>query len=164
MTVGASSAQVRESDTGKPGLIFDADTVTLLGKFTDEFSAHRGKKVWMDVLAHHFLLERARDYDTEVGAIEGSEYFYLRCTFQSACGRYAFWRLVNHQALEAEEKLHVSNMVNKKSARFLLGSIWNVGHDSPWVLPGEQPGILRKRVGTGVLKSLIESMRKALHG
>lgn len=155
-------AQLRESDHGKPGLIFDADTVTLIGKFTDEFSAHRGRKQWGEVLAHYFLLERSRDYDVEVGAIEGTDYFFLRCTFSSACGRYAFWRLVNHQALEAEEKLHAPNMVNRKAARFLLGSIWNFGHDSPWVLPGEQPKILRKRQGSKVFKSLLETIQKAL--
>lgn len=154
-------AEAKENIHGKPGLIFDADTVTLIGKFTDEFSAHRGKKQWMEVLAHYFLLERKRDYETEVGQIEGTEFFFLRCTFESACGRYAFWRLVNHQAQEAEQKLYSANMVNKKVARFLLGSVWNVGQDSPWVLPSENQRILGRR-GTGIFRSLVETIQKAL--
>jgi hypothetical protein len=158
-----ASPQIKDSDLAKPGLIFDADTVTLLGKFTDEFSAYRGRKQWMEVFAHYFLLERTRDYDTEVGAIEGTDYFFLRCTFSSACGRYAFWRLVNHQALEAEEKLHAHNMVNKKSARFLLGSIWSAGHDSPWILPGEQPRHTPRRGGTQIFKNLLATIQKALN-
>lgn len=159
-----ASAEAREVEQGKPGLIFDADSVTLLGKFTDEFSAHRAKKQWMGVFAHHFLLERSRDYDMEVGNVEGTGYYYLRSTFESACGRYAFWRLVNHQAMEAEQKLQSPNMVNKKVARFLLGSVWNVGNGGPWVMHGEGPTLLSRR-GTGsILRSMIDTIHRALHG
>jgi len=153
-------AQPQESEIGKPGLIFDADSVTLLGKFTDEFSAHRAKKQWMETFAHHFLLEKSRDYQTEVGNIEATDYFFLRCTFESACGRYAFWRLVNHQASEAEKKLIAPNLVNKKVGRFLLGSVWNVSSGTPWIISG--PGKLENRSNTGILKSVLESIQRVL--
>lgn len=153
-------AQSPDTDIAKPGLIFDADSVTLLGKFTNEFSAHRAKREWMGTFAHHFLLERSRDYQTEIGKIESTEFYYLRCTFESACGRYAFWRLVNHQASEVEKKLISPNLVNKKVGRFLLGSVWNVSSGTPWIL--SSPGRADKRSNTGILKSVIESIQRAL--
>ncbi len=89
----------------KPGLIYDADGVTLLGKYTDELSAHRAKRGWAEVLGSYFLLEDERDYDMWVTSNLDDNYFVLSCCFVSACGRYAFWRLINHQAPEAEERL-----------------------------------------------------------
>ncbi|HQH27859.1 MAG TPA: hypothetical protein PLP17_10730 [Oligoflexia bacterium] len=89
----------------KPGLVFDADGITLLGKYTDELAAHRAKKRWVDVLGSYFLLERDRDYDLWVNGSLDDRCFVLSCSFVSACGRYAFWRLVNRQAPEAEDKL-----------------------------------------------------------
>ena len=123
-----------EKISSKPGLVFDADTITLAGKFTDEISAYRAKKRWIETFNNHFLLEGARDYEMSVKPL--GELFVLSCIFHSACGRYAFWRLVNHQAPDAEAKLYSSNMVSRRSARYLLGSIWNSNQSSPWILTG----------------------------
>jgi len=157
--MAGNALQTEETEPGKPGLIFDADSVTLIGKFTDEFSAHRAKKQWMEALAHHFLLEKNRDYQTEIGIIEATPHYYLRCTFESACGRYAFWRLVNHQAAEAEKKLLAPNLVNRKVGRFLLGSVWNVSSGTPWVVGGA--GEKRQN---GIFRSVIQSIQRVLHG
>lgn len=104
-----SSVQSREISPEinkfKPGLIYDADGIALLGKYTDELSAHRAKKHWVDVLNSYFLLEKDRDYELWVTTSLQESYFVLNCSFISACGRYTFWRLINHQAPEAERKL-----------------------------------------------------------
>ncbi|MCB0360906.1 MAG: hypothetical protein KDD44_14760, partial [Bdellovibrionales bacterium] len=45
------------------------------------------------------------------------------CFFISACGRYAFWRLINDQAPEAEDKLRATNPVapEREPRRFFGG-------------------------------------------
>lgn len=91
------------------GLIYDADSVTLIGKFSDELSAHRAKKRWTEVLRSHFLLDSERDFELVVSSSHESSLYAVVCTFVSACGRYAFWRLINRQAPEAEQKLRGHN-------------------------------------------------------
>lgn len=89
----------------KSGLVFDAEGVTLIARCTDELTAYRAKKTWKEVFAGYFLLEPGRDYEMSVLASAENNYFVLNCFFISACGRYAFWRLINDQAPEAELKL-----------------------------------------------------------
>ena len=89
----------------KEGLIYDAESVILAGKHTDELSAHRAKRQWKEVLSSYFLLESERDYELWVESAPEDDYFVVHCCFVSACGRYAFWRLVNQQAPEAEARL-----------------------------------------------------------
>ena len=100
----------------KPGLIYDADGVSLLGKYNDELSAHRAKRQWIEVLNSYFLLERDRDYEMFVESSLDDDYFVLNCCFCSACGRYAFWRLINHQAPEAEERLGCASQPTRVAA------------------------------------------------
>lgn len=92
----------------KEGLIYDAESVVLAGKHSDELSAHRAKRQWVGVFSSYFLLENERDYELWVTSDLAEEYFVVHCCFVSACGRYAFWRLVNQQAPEAEAKLGAS--------------------------------------------------------
>jgi hypothetical protein len=94
----------------KPGLIFDADGVCLFGKYHDELSAWRGKNKWIEVLHDYFLLEPERDYEMKVISDLETGTFCLSCNFESACGRYTFWRLINHQAPEAERNLGVPSV------------------------------------------------------
>ena len=103
----------------KPGLIFDADGVCLFGKHQDEMSAWRSKRRWVEVLHDYFLLELERDYDIEVISDLDTMTFAVSCTFSSACGRYAFWRLINHQAPEAEKKL--GGLSNQPTASQIIG-------------------------------------------
>lgn len=89
----------------KEGLIYDADSVILAGKYSDELSAHRARKQWHGVLNSFFLLDEERDYELWIKSEPSQRYFVVHCCFTSACGRYAFWRLVNQQAPEAEARL-----------------------------------------------------------
>lgn len=89
----------------KEGLIYDADAILLAGKYTDELSAHRARREWRDILGSYFLLDESRDYEFWIQSDVQQDYFVVHCSFVSACGRYAFWRLVNQQAPEAEARL-----------------------------------------------------------
>ena len=105
----------------KPGLVYDAEAVSLLGKYTDELSAHRGKRQWMETLGNYFLLERDRDYELFVDSSLSDKSFVVCCEFNSACGRYAFWRLINQQAPEAEQQLGctITRSVSRSAKRSL---------------------------------------------
>lgn len=120
--------------THKNGLIYDAEGVTLIGTYGDELSAYRARRRWMEVFSNYFLLERERDYDLSVTASDEENTFALHATFISACGRYAFWRLINRQALEAEQKL-CNEHSEIRGTRSLLSSIMS-GEDS-WVIEDE---------------------------
>lgn len=97
------------------GLIYDADTVTLIGKYKDELACHRAKKYWIELFSNYFLLEPQRDYDIIIESDLEEDLFIINCIFTSACGRYAFWRLVNQQAPEAEQKLGETVILNDSS-------------------------------------------------
>lgn len=104
----------------KSGLIFDAEGVTLIARCNDELSAYRAKKNWVLVLKSYFLLELERDYELSVLASPEHGYFTVSCFFISACGRYAFWRLINDQAPEAELKLGALQTSNSSPCRATL--------------------------------------------
>ena len=99
------------------GLIYDADSVTLIGKYSDELSTHRAKKNWVELFSSYFLLEPERDYTIRVDTSISKNHYVLSCIFTSACGRYAFWRLVNQQAPDAEKQLGRTIVMNGKMQR-----------------------------------------------
>lgn len=117
-------------------LVYNTDSLSLVGKLGDELSAYRTKRQWLEVLANYFLLEPNRDFALKISASENSDEFTLECSFSSACGRYAFWRLINQQAPEAEER---------------LGCGWDnltapIDPEGPWVLSdGVAQQLRRKR-------------------
>ena len=140
-----------EHNRNEQGLIFDAEGVTLVGQFNDEFSAYRARREWQKVLKTYFLLESERDYDMSLVTDKEAEYNVLSCYFTSACGRYAFWRLINDQAPEAEQKLFETNPIHNKSQGGIVNSIWpnrTKAPKSPWVLDTseeeEKPGVIVK--------------------
>jgi hypothetical protein len=97
------------------GVAFDPDLLVLEGSYTDELSAYRARKVWTQVLETNFLLEW--DYDFMLNVSKGMDpsSYLLRCSFVSACGRYAFWRLTHGQASDAQyviETAHIPNSTN----------------------------------------------------
>ena len=156
---------VETNEEQKPALIFDADSISLAGTFTDELAAYRARRTWDEVLAKHFLLEKTKDYEMKVARDESDPFSYqLKCCFHSACGRYAFWRLVNHQAPDVEGKLLSTNMVSKKSARFLLGSLWNNNPSNAWIYNADaqiESATDEVRSTTSVLKSLLKYFNKS---
>lgn len=117
--------QIDLSQRVTDGLLFDAEGITLISRFSDELSAYRARRQWVDILGSYFLLEKGRDFEMSVLANPESEYFVLNCFFTSACGRYAFWRLINEQAPEAESKLSAHSGSLKRPGYFstLFGSL-----------------------------------------
>ena len=141
----------------KPGLIYDAEGVTLFGKYSDELSAHRAKREWQEVLGSHFLLENERDY--ELGAFCSLEenQFLLSCNFVSACGRYAFWRLVNRQAPEAEQRLNGQKERIQKSAKGFMGSPWNAdSKETTFVVNALEEQIQRNEENKSLVNRLLQ--------
>ena len=136
----------------KPGLIYDADTVTLVGKYTDELSAHRARRQWVDLLNSYFLLERDRDYEMFVTSSLEESYFVLNCCFISACGRYAFWRLINHQAPEAEERL--GGTVKSTSGKSTVGTVEE--KRSSWVFSSLSDQIGEAEDQAGLINRIIK--------
>lgn len=86
---------------------FDLDQAILRGRYQDELSAHRAKRGWGQILKDTFLLEPAEDYTFNVKKDEQS--YVLACEFTSACGRYAFWRLMNHQAPDIQYMIEIAH-------------------------------------------------------
>lgn len=94
---------------------FDSETAALEGAYPDELSAHRARKVWVDILESNFLLEKNHDFQLKVDGSASDGAFALRCDFLTACGRYAFWRLTNDQAPEAQYGIETAHIPNAES-------------------------------------------------
>ena len=92
------------------GVCFDPDNVVLQGSYTDEISAYRAKRLWSQTLSMHFLLDPEQDFNFQIlGNPEDGQYT-LTCRFVTACGRYAFWRITNHQAPEAQYVIETAHI------------------------------------------------------
>lgn len=89
---------------------FDSETAALDGFYTDELSAFRARKVWIETLESNFLLEHKGDFRLKVISYREELRWVLRCEFLTACGRYAFWRLTNHQAPEAQYLIETAHI------------------------------------------------------
>jgi hypothetical protein len=94
------------------GVSFDPDHITLEGVYTDQLSAYRAKKVWLETLETNFLLEPGHDFNLSIASRVDEHRFALRCEFLTACARYAFWRLTNHQAPEAQYVIETAHIPN----------------------------------------------------
>ena len=92
----------------KESLIYDAEQAKLLARYGNQMAAYRARKEWSVILDAFFLLEAERDFSLELRENAASREYMLECNFVSACGRYAFWRLINQQAPEAEKKLRAA--------------------------------------------------------
>ena len=91
------------------GVCFDPDTYTIHGNYSDEVSAHRAKKCWLDILNQQFDIEKDSDL---VVFIEPSNCgsFLLNCRFSSASAKYAFWKCTNNQAPEVQYVLETAHI------------------------------------------------------
>ena len=92
------------------GVCFDPDTITLQGCYADELSAYRAKKLWIEAFENNFLLEYPTDFSITVTNDFERHLFFLTCSFVSACARYAFWRLTNHQAPEVQYVIETAHI------------------------------------------------------
>lgn len=87
-------------------LIFDEEMLTLKASYISEIAAHRALKNWVKILGKAFVLER--DYDYMLKRQNGE----LTCSFLTASGRYAKWRLCNNNAPEHHYLLSVAHLSN----------------------------------------------------
>jgi hypothetical protein len=94
------------------GLWYDPERLLIEGVYRDELTAYRVRKRWISAFREHFLLDDGLDLSFKVRKVGSSGFCKLNCYFISACGRYAFWRLTHHQALEVQwllERAHLSS-------------------------------------------------------
>lgn len=103
-------------------VFFDPDLIMLEGRYSDELSAHRARRGWVKVFEASFLLEPEHDFTMTVSLMTDEEGFALRCSFVSACGRYAFWRLTHGQAQDAQYLLETSHVPSSLYNTALLSS------------------------------------------
>lgn len=94
---------------------FDVETASLDGIYSDELSAYRAKRIWRETLESNFLLEDKADFQFSITKSLTEGRFSLRCDFQTACGRYAFWRITNNQAPEAQYIIETAHIPNSDS-------------------------------------------------
>lgn len=79
-------------------LKYDSEQLILLVEAPSPFCAHRVRRFVPALMESHFILEEDRDYEMRI--IESDLLIDLSI---SACGRFVYWRLVNHQASECEQ-------------------------------------------------------------
>ena len=100
-------------------VLFDLDTLTLVGRYKDELSAHRAKKAWLKTLQDCFLLDSESDINLKISKSAETHQFLLSCEFFSSCARYAFWRLTNNHVPEAAYLLEVAHMPESKYQSYI---------------------------------------------
>ncbi len=92
------------------GLWYDPDRLIVEGIYCDELTAYRARRRWIEALKVHFLLDDGVDFSLKVKLLRGNRHFKVQCSFLTACGRYAFWRLTHHQALEVQCILETAHL------------------------------------------------------
>jgi hypothetical protein len=100
------------------GLWYDAEKLILEGIYLDEVSAYRARRSWIKTFEMNFLLEEIHDFKVKVVFDSDEHRYHVQCTFTSACGRYAFWRLTHHQAPEVQFTLETAHLPHVNSLRF----------------------------------------------
>lgn len=76
---------------------YNKNAYEIVGEYSNELLLFRAKKFWKAALLDTFLLEYATDFKLKVKRNSKNSIYHLICTFHSACGRYAFWRINNDQ-------------------------------------------------------------------
>ncbi|MCB0311375.1 MAG: hypothetical protein KDD42_09070 [Bdellovibrionales bacterium] len=142
MQQDCSDEQVIELTRELPELAavyFDGERVRLEGSYSDQLSAYRAKKVWLETLSLYFLLEEEQDVEVQVDSRLSESRYLLSCDFLSACARYAFWRITNHQTPEVQYLIETAHIPQSESRRddFLLASdLKPIGQKNPSILGG----------------------------
>lgn len=126
--------ELKEEITSFQGVCFDPDEVCLEGYYSDEITAYRSKKNWVKILESNFLLDLKQDFKLKVQQQE--KMFVLKCEFLSACGRYAFWRLTNNQAPEAQYQIETSHIPDceTKMDDFIAAPDLQPADQKSWIL------------------------------
>lgn len=142
------------------GVCFDPDAICLMGIYSNELSVFRARRRWTDILESSFSLKIKDDFLLETISELDSGEFRLMCRFNSPCGRYAFWRLTNAQAPEAQyeiETAHIPDCPSKNIEMVLAPDLQSI-LDTPLVIRGlsTQPNLEPKK------KGLVSSLRNFL--
>ncbi|HMO01419.1 MAG TPA: hypothetical protein PKD37_04670 [Oligoflexia bacterium] len=90
-------------------IYFSKENLTIFAKYQDEISAYRARRKWLKTLDEYFFLDDASDFILQQARSSGEDEYYLICQFVSPAARYAFFRLVNLQALEAQYQLETAH-------------------------------------------------------
>jgi hypothetical protein len=101
------------------GLWYDAERLLLEGIYLDEVSAYRARRSWIKAFEMNFLLEDIHDFRVKVSFDVEESHYRVQCSFTSACGRYAFWRLTHHQAPEVQFALETAHLPHVATMRFV---------------------------------------------
>ena len=101
------------------GLWYDAEKLILEGIYLDEISAYRARRSWIKTFEMNFLLEEIHDFKVKVVLDDDEGRYHVQCTFTSACGRYAFWRLTHHQAPEVQFTLETAHLPHVNAMSFV---------------------------------------------
>jgi hypothetical protein len=91
-------------------LCFDPDSLVIEGWYSSQMAAYRARKVWRSTLESNFLLDRELDFAIHVDNLPSHGLYGVICSFTSACGRYAFWRLTNQQAPEVQGIIETAHL------------------------------------------------------
>ena len=91
----------------KPHLKHSEDLSALSSTFDSEFTAYSARRHWINLFYKYFALEKDKDYILCVDKEDTShgEKYELNCEFISPNGKYAFWKLLNKKAIQAEIEL-----------------------------------------------------------
>lgn len=141
------------------GVCFDPEHITLEGTYSDQISAYRAKRVWVETLAHSFLLEKDHDFKLSTLAAGSDGRFALRCEFMTACARYAFWRLTNNQAPEAQyiiETAHIPHAESRQEDFWTAPDLKLKGDAS--MLAGLERAISNNRSASGYLSRIFHEL------
>lgn len=125
----------REIDS-RDGVHFDAESVVLIGSYSDELSAFRARRAWVAAFESSFLLDKGHDYELHMLAKAEEHRFYLSCQFLTACGRYAFWRLVNEQVPEVQYLIETAHIASGASRQAEIAAAPDLGDVTPAILGG----------------------------
>lgn len=146
------------------GVRFDSESISLEGRYTDELSVFRARKNWVEAFENSFLLDSGHDYVIKARSNLSEGKFTLRCDFLSACGRYAFWRLINHQAPDVQYLIETAHLPNCESAHpdFISApDLTSVRDNSPLVAPRRRTYSRRRAGWFGWLKRAFGLSAKA---
>lgn len=140
----AEDSQVFQLDTTldyyeNTGVCFDPEELTLIGFYKDELSSARARKIWAETLEDHFLLEPEYDFDILNSRNPEEHSFSIQCSFRTACARYAFWRLTNSQAPEAQyliETAHIPQCESRQDDILRAPDLRSVRDGEPLISQG----------------------------
>ena len=164
-THSSQHANITHDYADVDGVCFDPEHVTLEGAYTDELSLHRAKKVWVETLKQSFLLEKDHDFKLIAIPILEQSRFVLKCEFITACARYAFWRLTNNQAPEAQyiiETAHIPNSASRQEDFWTAPDLR--AKASALTLSNIEQAILNNQSSSQTLTRVIKSTMAKLFG